>query len=114
MTTISSGLRMEIDENVKAGAVNRCSEPDLDFIEIREFYKQPLILCKNCSSLLAYKSNLKDDHPKAVILSDLHNYRVSKINHPHLEEVQLETDMIHCPGCLHTLGIKTVSSDIFG
>jgi hypothetical protein len=33
------------EENVKAGAVIRCSEPDLEFIEIKQFYKQPLIIC---------------------------------------------------------------------
>ena len=87
----------------QSSAVNKTME-NIRPMEIKEIYKQDLLLCSLCEGLIAYKSFVIEATKNCIILSNLSSVVV--------EELILDSSMflvICCPICEQSLGLKFVS-----
>lgn len=74
-------------------------------MQIKEVYKQPLILCKACSSPISYLSFILKEHSKenAVAMTAMTNVKAEELILDSTEYLALS-----CPICSYTLGVKYV------
>jgi len=74
-------------------------------MQIKEIYKQALLLCKNCRSPLSYLSFIQEEHPEGSV-------SLAKMTNVKAEEIISDSPTylaLSCPICSHTIGIKFVS-----
>jgi hypothetical protein len=86
-------------------AVNRSFEAP-EPMQIKDVYKQPMILCSACRSPLSYSSFISEDN------SEFHCVKMSTMTNVKIEELLyncLDYLPLSCPICSFTLGIKYVS-----
>ena len=98
-----------MEENVKAGAVNQSVLLPMNKFEVKEIHKQPLYLCKKCRTLLAYKSFKISETEKVAIFKAVINYRVREIKTEESKE-DYNSYKVLCPGCHNCIGIKMVNT----
>ena len=86
----------------QSSAVNKTME-NIRPMEIKDIYKQPLLLCSLCEGMIAYKSFVIETAKNCIILSNLSSVRV--------EELIIDSNeylVISCPICDQVIGLKFV------
>ena len=62
---------LDKNENTKDSAVNGSFDSEKNKMEIQEIYKQPLVLCSTCGTLISYKTSLEENYDGAGLFSSL-------------------------------------------
>jgi DNA-directed RNA polymerase subunit RPC12/RpoP len=75
-------------------------------MQIKDIYKQPLLLCRACRSLLSYQSFILENDPNdnCVVITTMVNVKADEILVDSTEYLGLS-----CPICSYTIGVKYVS-----
>ena len=86
-------------------AVNRSFEGP-EPMQIKDVYKQPLLLCTACRSPISYHSFIQEESEKSnsVKMSTMTNVKAEELIYNSIDFLPLS-----CPICSYTLGIKYVS-----
>jgi len=101
MNQTTHDLITEFRENSPQTPIKQEEEPEK--MEIKEIYKQPLILCSTCKGQLGYQSFIIESTKQAIMLSAMNTISV--------EELILDSNIylvVSCAICDTILGIKFV------
>lgn len=86
----------------QSSAVNKTME-NIRPMQIKDVYKQPMLLCSLCESLIAYKSFILETYKNCIKLGTLSSVVA--------EELIIDSStymVVSCPTCDQSLGLKYV------